>query len=84
MLKSFQKKFSIKNFTKLNRLVFITLWFNPLSGNALYFIILLRLTSDYFTLSNVRRFYSSGGHLPMHPVNPLDGNAPYFIILLTA
>ena len=32
-----------------------------LSGNAPYFIILLCLTPDPFTLSNARRFYLSGG-----------------------
>jgi hypothetical protein len=35
----------------------LMLLFNPLSGNAPKFIILLCLTPDYFTLSNARRFY---------------------------
>jgi hypothetical protein len=38
---------------------------NPLSQaihpNAPYFIILLCLMPDYFTLSNARQFYSSSG-----------------------
>ena len=64
-------------------------YFNPLSGNALYFIILLCLTSDNFTrleqnlpLNGLIRLSAYS----MHPVYPVSGNVPrcgpYFIILL--
>jgi hypothetical protein len=66
-----------------------------LHPDAPYFIILLCLTPDYFTLSNARRFYSSRGERWHWMVNwpiclcvylthwvTLCPDVPYFIILL--
>jgi hypothetical protein len=50
-------------------------YFNPLLGNAPYFIILLCLTPDDFTHQG-ESSATQWVNLPMHPVNPLSGNAP--------
>jgi hypothetical protein len=42
-------------------------------GNGPYFIILLCLTPDYFTMSNARRFYLSVGRvMPLNGLMVLD------------
>jgi hypothetical protein len=55
--------------------------FNPLSGNASHFIILLCLMPDDFTHQG-ESAATQWVNLPMHPVNHLSGNAPHFIVLL--
>ena len=54
-------------------------YFNPLSGNAPYFIILLCLTSDNFTRQEEN--LPLNGLIRRHPVYPVSGNVPRCALL---